>query len=352
MRCDLSMKRHHRTGNGGGSLRRPRIGATRALLLAALAALGAQGRAAADVLYGASGAGNTLFSVDTTTGVVSNQFTTPNPNPDDLVTYGLGQVLYLDQGYTGPEDQPAPATGQLRLHNFITGADTLIATGFSRPADLTLDPSRQNVYLTESSSNSGRIDRVNLATGTVTALPGSFGAPNGIVFDGAGRLFADIGTRFGGSTGSSVAQIDPTTGAILHMSPGINSADGLAYDPVTGRLYTASALSPTLYSFNPNNLETSETTATLPSNADGVISNNAGLLYIGGRGTSGASIYTLNTATGAITTTAFVAGASSIDLTLAPAAVPEPGPIALAGLGLLAVAGSRYVRKAVGRKAG
>ncbi len=347
MQRDLSTDRR-RDGNGGEGARRPRIGAGRAVLLAALMVLGTQGRATAALLYGASGAGNTIFMVDTTTGVVSNSFTTPNPNPDDLLALGAGRVLYLDQGFTGREDQPAPFTGQVRMHNFTTGADSLIASGFSRPADLALDPSGQNVYLTESSSNSGRIDRVNLATGAVTVLPGNFGAPNGIIFDNAGRLFVDIGTRFGGPAGSSIAQVDPTTGLILQTTPGINSADGLTFDPVTGRLFTASALSPTLYSFDPNNLGGSEKTITLPTNSDGVI---------GGRatpGTTGASIYTYDIASGTFTTSAFVAGASSIDLTLVPAgvSVPEPGSLALTGLGFLALVGTRSARKLVGRKAG
>ncbi len=325
----------HGTGKSRDASRAGRAAAWPALLTL-IALVVAPGQASATFLYAAAGSLNTVYSYDTTTNAVTPLFQTPNGPPDDLIAAGPGRILYLDQGTTVPEGTPAPPTGQLRLHDFTTGTDTVIAGGFQRPADLVLDPSGQSVLLTESSG--GKIDRVNLATGAVTILNANAGGPNGLAYDG-GLLFANIGSRFAGPAGSSVARIDPLTGMVLATTTGLNSVDGLTYDSYSGRLFTASALSNTLYSINPNNLN-DVVSILLPTAADGVVSDGAGNLYIGGRGTAGSNFYTYNLQTGSLTTGPFLAGATSIDLTIAaPVSVPEPASVTMTGLGLLAVIG-------------
>jgi hypothetical protein len=82
------------------------------------------------------------------------------------------------------------------------------------------------------------------------------------------------------------------------------------------------------------------TSITLPGQADGVISNGHGLLFIGGRATN-APIYQYNLATGTLSTPVpSVAGADTIDLA---AAVPEPGSMVLMAIGVasLVVVGFR-----------
>jgi len=321
----------------------------RVALVAALALLGTQGRASAAVFYAATGGADSLVSIDTSTGNVTTLLTpTPNPRPDDLVSNGPGRVLYLDQGTNLPEGTTAPNTGQLRLHDFNTNADTRIAGGFSRPADLTFDPNGTSLLLTE--SDGAKIDRVVLATGVTTTLGTYTGSnPNGLAYDGAGHLFANLGTRTGSAT-SFLAQIDPTTGAILGQTTGLLSADGLAFDRTSGRLFAASALGSVLYSVNPSNL-TDVLSISLPGPADGVVSDGNGNLFIGGRtlvGTGPTPVYEYTLATGRVTTVATIPVASSIDLALAP--VPEPSSMILAGLGATALLGYRFRHRAAGAR--
>ncbi len=309
------------------SIQRRGVNAFR-IALAAAAVFGGAGRASADLLYGSAGDGNTIFTVDTATGAVNTQFRTPTPPPDGLIFTG-SSILYLDQG-----NNAVAGSGQLRSFNINTRADTLIAGGLSRPADLTLDGS--NTVLV-SEFNAGRIDRINVTTGAVSVLGNYGGTPNGLTFDASGRLFAVLGSRFTGPTGSSVSQLNPTTGAIIATSTGLNSADGLTYDSFSGRLFTASTLSNLLYSINPNNLS-DVVSITLPGPGDGVVSNGRGDLFIGGRqaaGATGAPIYDYKVTSRAVTQVAFVPGAVSIDL----AAVPEPSSVALFAIGTVACGG-------------
>jgi len=315
------------------SIQRTGKNAIQYLLVATAAVVVGQGRASADVLYASTGDANRIVSVDTTTGSVNTVFTTPNPPPDGLTVDVAGnRILYLDQG-----NNAVAGSGGLRAYNLTTGTDTLIAGGLSRPADITVEG--PNTVLV-SEFNAGRIDRINLTTGAVSLLGSYGGTPNGLTFDASGRLFAVLGTRTGGPTGSFVAQLNPITGAIIAQTAGLNSVDGLTYDRFTGQLFGASTLGSVLYSINPNNLN-SVVGIALPGLADGVSSNGRGDLFIGGRppaGQTGASIFDYNLMTGVITTSATIAGSGSIDLV---GAVPEPSTFALVAIGAVACAG-RY----------
>jgi PEP-CTERM motif len=311
-------------------------------LLSAAAMIGASGRAAAELLYAStSSPDNTIVSLNTATGSVSTLFTAVNPPPDGLLALDPTHLLYLAQGNTA-----VPGSGQLREYNFSTGTDTLVAGGLNRPADLTLDPGGATALVSDSSV--GQITRINLSTGSITTLPmtypigpGGIG-PNGLAYVG-NNLFANIGDRFGGPTGSSVAELNPVTGAIMGQTRGLNSVDGLTYDSSSGRLFAASTLGNVLYSINPTNLA-DVVSIPLPGEADGVVSNQHGLLFIGGRATTDAPVYEYNEMTGALTTLiSAVSGATAIDLSTA---VPEPSSAVLLGLGGLCLLGLARVRQA------
>jgi hypothetical protein len=204
-------------------------------------------RAGADTVYASTGTGNMIDVVDTATNTVTPLFTVTNGPPDDLITDGPGILLYLAQGSSSVAN-----AGQLRMYNLNTHTDTMVASGLSRPADLVLDPGGATALVSESSID--EIVRVNLSTGVVTVLPTTYPisaggiGPNGLAYDASGRLFANIGDRFGGPTGSNVAQIDPVTGAIIHETTGLNSVDGLTYDP-----YSTLAILPSFRWVSPHN---------------------------------------------------------------------------------------------------
>jgi sugar lactone lactonase YvrE len=320
-------------------LKRRRMETLVAAVIAAAALAGSPQRAEADVLYASTSAGNSVVTVNTATGSVTPLFTVTNPPPDRILFLSPSTLLYLAQG-----DNNVAGSGQLRSHNLVTNADTLVAGNLSRPADLALDPGGATALVSESSI--GTIARVNLSTGVVTPLattypiPSGGIGPNGLTYDAVGRLFANIGDRLSGPTGSNVAQIDPVTGAIIHQTTGLNSVDGLAFDPFSGRLFAPSTLGSVLYSINPNNLA-DVTSITLPGQADGAVANGQGLVFIGGRGTN-APIYQYSDITGMLTTViASVPGATAIDL----AAIPEPSVGMLAGVGGLVVLAFRYLRR-------
>src|ERR1700739_84803 len=63
--------------------------------------------------------------------------------------------------------------------------------------------------------------------------------PQGLPYDTNGNLYVVLGTRSSGAT-SFVAQIDPTSGAILNQTPNEVALDGLTYDPFNDALYSTS----------------------------------------------------------------------------------------------------------------
>ena len=108
--------------------------------------------------------------------------------------------------------------------------------------------------------NGGKIDRIDLTSHSVTPLytppPQQTSNPEGMAFDSAGRLFANLGAR-GLPTdppGKYVARIDPATGQILGQTTLLSSLDGLTYDPSSHMLYAASLFGKTVYRIDPNNL--------------------------------------------------------------------------------------------------
>src|SRR5262249_13447830 len=140
-------------------------------------------------VYASTGNGNTIVVVNTATNTVTPLLTVTNGPPDGLITDGPGIILYLAQG-----DNTVPNSGQLRMFNLNTHADTLVAGGLNRPADLVLDPGGATALVSESSV--GEIARVNLSTGVVSMLPTTYPippggiGPNGLAYDASGRLFA------------------------------------------------------------------------------------------------------------------------------------------------------------------
>src|SRR3984893_15082523 len=185
--------------------------ATLALLLAGT------GRASAgQLLFVTSLSGQQILPADTGTNVVTPVFNTVG-QPDSLIFDTVGNIIYTNL-----------QTGQVRLFNVTTHTDTLIAGGFSDPADLALEPGGKSILMSDFLG--GKIYRINLSTNAVSVLATPGGNPQGLAFDGAGHLFANLGTRSGGAT-SFLARLDPVTGAILGNTVALVSLDGLTFDP-------------------------------------------------------------------------------------------------------------------------
>jgi sugar lactone lactonase YvrE len=292
------------------------------VLLGIIAVSGMQERASAEMLYGSEFFGKQIARIDTTTNSVTPVAITPG-NPDSLLFFGQN-IIYTDES----------SFHALREINLATHTDTILSNQFVSPNDLTLTPDGKNVLVSD--QGAGRIIEYNFQTqiSSVFANPG--GSPQGLVFDNTGRLFANVGDPFSGApTGSFLAQLDPTTGAILHTSPGLESLDGLTYDGSSGLLFATSRVGGGVYSIDPNNL--SNVNTIIPAGTfvtpDGLTDDGNGNLYIAVQGDS--RVYQYNIASRLLTPETVVPG--TLD-DLAPASglgspVPEPSAIILLSSG-------------------
>lgn len=123
--------------------------------------------------------------------------------------------------------------------------------------------------------------------------------------------------------------------------------DGLAYDPATQRFYAADTLQNTLAMFSPASgvLNTIGMLGIDPSRFNGFdISGFTGISYLGTPAASSdpqANLYSVNTTTGAASLIGQIGQPGDNYLIRAMTVVPEPGSMALLGLGLAALLAAR-----------
>jgi streptogramin lyase len=302
-------------------------------LLAVLAVIATPGRAPADMLFATSDQAR-LDRIDTSTNQVTTILNTAG-GVDSLVFDTSGRLIYSLNGL-----------GQVHRFNPATHTDELLAStaqGLNAPIDLALEPGGNSALVSD--FNAGKIFRINLTTKNVTTLGTYGGNPEGIVYDSSGRLWANLGNRNGGAAGKFVAQLDPVTGAILAQSPGLNSLDGLTFDPLTGKLFAASLFGNGIYELDPNNIAAAPLFFGGPAADDGITSNGKGSIFVVSR--SDFHVYEFNIGTHCFTQRTFDGGLDD----LAPAsglgatAAPEPMTLTLFGVGALGLLGYRWRRR-------
>jgi DNA-binding beta-propeller fold protein YncE len=165
-------------------------------------------------------------------------------------------------------------------------------------------------------------------------------------------LFANLGYRYGGPTAKYVAEINPANGAILAVSPGLNSLDGLTYDPYSGRLFASSVLGNTVYSIDPNNLSNVTDLAAkfgggIPA-PDGITTDGTGDVFVASSDSLGdGHIYQINLVTQTLTQDTYVPGLDDLAPASGPGSlVPEPTVwlLTASGFGCLPLLRRRTVR--------
>ena len=204
------------------------------------------------------------------------------PTPDSLVFDKNDQILYT-----------ADSAAQLRRYNPATGADTLVcsfASG-SNPGDLALSPDGNSVLVSLRSAKEFVQVDLNYATGTGTLDPNvsldtsSYGNTNsdGIAYGPDGRLFAALSR----STFAELTLV-PYTSLTVKTSnedTSYTGLDGVSYDYVANKLYTADETAGYVYQIDPddlagNYLDTGNVTA-----PDGLEFDGNQSIYVVDRGT-------------------------------------------------------------------
>jgi len=218
----------------------------------------------------------------------------------------------------------------LGLYDTTTQTQSTVESFGNGPADMALEPSGNTLLVANAGSD--YISRVN-ATTLADQQDLTIGArPDGLAYDDNGDLFAVLGV-------SEVAQIDPTTGAILNFIGNLSEADGLTFDSSTGMLYVGSDAGG-FYTVDTG--LTSAVFTDLGITTDGIASSG-NLLYLINRGVGGVQ-YNLSDQSTLVSPG--ITGADDI----APVAglgsqqtTPEPGSMMLLATGLLAL--KRVIRR-------
>lgn len=188
-----------------------------------------------------------------------------------------------------------------------TGAATLIGPlGVSLIQALAFDTTTGRLYGAYGGASLS-LYQINPATGAATPIGGLGFSMSGLSFDPVTHVL------YGSSTDINnlgVYTIDPATGKIIAKvsSTGFN---GISFDPTTDRLYGVS---------------------------------NGGNAIFGG---PAEGLYTIATQSGAVSLVGSLSLSNPLDIqfALAPQTVPEPGSLALAGLGITLLIGTSIVRR-------
>ena len=275
--------------------------------------------ASGSTIYATSIISNQVLKVDTVTNSVTPVFTSSG-GVDSLVFDNAG--IYSES-----------VGGEVRRYDPATGTDDLLATVFN-PADLVLEPGGSSILVSEFLG--GTIIRIDLATKTATPLGTYGGNPEGLAYDPAGHLFANLGVR-NFLADKYVAELDPVTGAVLQRSSGVTSLDGLTYDSFTGQLFASARFGNQVCGFDPRNLSAGTTGCHgVVPNPDGLTSDGIGNLFIAATGD--AQIYQYNFVSDTLMPRTFILGLDDVAPASGPGAppatVPEPYSISFVGLGL------------------
>lgn len=256
----------------------------------------------AQQLYFTNEPKESLEVIDLSTGVATTLYDTAARN-DDLTLDPSGNLIYTE-----------PGPGTVNSYNPTTGINTVLASGLPYVRDLEIEPGGQTMLIAVYSP--GSIYRYNFSTGAVVRLTKGLGTCDGIAYDSYGNLYAV-------AKHNTIVQINPVTGAVMNtltLEPhsGVNGGDGLTYDPYSNTLWathdgtSGKGLIQILTNENgPTGFNLFLFTSMLVGTApDGIKSDGQGNLYVGAI----AKVFVYNIPTNTITKLFNVGGADGVSL--------------------------------------
>jgi hypothetical protein len=196
----------------------------------------------------------------------SGMITTTGAKPAGVIFGPNQQIFYVLSG-----------AGTVHVFNPFTRTDTTLATGFTTPTDLTMEPACKSILVSDIGVN--KIFRMTLNTHAVTTLYNGPDEIQGLTYDNSGNLFA-VDDQL-----NAIVQIDTATGAIVNQTPAsspLTALEGLTFDYYTQELFATSNSGQVLYEV-PTSLGT---VTAIPFAAEptlhGIVSDGGGNLYIVG----------------------------------------------------------------------
>jgi sugar lactone lactonase YvrE len=197
--------------------------------------------------------------------------TTTGAQPDGVIFGPNQQIFYALSG-----------AGTVHIFNPFTRTDTIMASGFTTPAELTMEPACKSILVSDIGVN--KIFRIAMNTHVVTTLYNGPDKMQGLTYDNGGNLYA-VDDQL-----NAIVQIDTTTGAIVNQTPSaspMTALEGLAYDNYTQQLFATSNSGQELYEV-PTTLSTvTSIPFTTEPTLHGIVSDNQGNLYVvGANGTT------------------------------------------------------------------
>ena len=175
--------------------------AVRVGLLLVVGILTSTRTASADLVYATSINTGQIFTVDSTTHVVTPVVNTGRPL-DSLFFDPSGRIVYSELD-----------NGTVAAYNPTTHTNVNLATGLTAPIDMALDPSGTSFLVSDSTSH---LVRISLSGSGVIGSLNVGERPDGVIYDSSGRLFVNVSSGFTNNN-SQVEQINPTTGCDSHV---------------------------------------------------------------------------------------------------------------------------------------
>ena len=247
-----------------------------------------------------------------------------------------GRLLAIER--SGILQQLNMSTGVATQIGALSGAGpTLNVTG------ATFDPITKTVYFAMNVGTERSLYRLNLETFAHTLI-GSFGQTllmSGLEFDPSTNKLYGMSNTLAGTTG--FFEINKATGAATLIGSNAVHVGGefsMGYVPSTNTLYTSSSGSDRLYTVNRANGQLTDIGPTLsPFLSAGAFNSDTNIMYMADSSTD--KLHRINLATGNATEVGLM-GPSTINITsmfyipAETAPVPEPGTLAVLGLGAVA----------------